>query len=244
MLGVRGPGGHSDSRARGGPRQRRGGTPTWRSKGLSTTPQPAPARSGGHALDQSPNRAPPRMAPRHAFVVRGCAKRIAKHRPLTFGLVRHFSPCAQPNSDKRNLPRAAVFLGGYCRFAAVTAKVFAASRRSWRRSSPLRGGHGGGLFTPTQKTTQKFASHATSAGLFFRRSLLAAWGLRLFAALAPPGEFFGEIVERKRKNKPKKATSTGRWRWSCGGLRRAALEVTAVFCGHGRWLLAAVFLGF
>ena len=42
VLGVCGPGGHSDSRARGGgPRQRRGGTPTWRSKGSSTTPQAA-----------------------------------------------------------------------------------------------------------------------------------------------------------------------------------------------------------
>ena len=31
-------------------------------------------------------------------------------------------------SDRRNFPRAAVFLGGYCRFAAVTAEAFAASR--------------------------------------------------------------------------------------------------------------------
>ena len=66
-------------------------------------------------------------------------------------------------SDERNLPRAAVFLGGYGRFAAVTAEAFAASRRSWRRSLPLRGGHGGGLFYTDTKTTQKNASHATSA---------------------------------------------------------------------------------
>jgi len=67
--------------------------------------------------------------------------------------------------------------------------------------------------------------------------------LRLIAALAPPGEFFGEIIEKKKK-KAEKATSTGRGRWSCGGLRRAALEVTAVFCGHGRWFILEVFFGF
>ena len=59
------------------------------------------------------------------------------------------------NSDQRKPPRAAVFLGVYGRFAAVTAEVFvfffAASRRSWRRFFPLRAGHVGGLFTPTQK---------------------------------------------------------------------------------------------
>ena len=66
-------------------------------------------------------------------------------------------------SDQCNLPRAAVFPSGHCRFAAVTAEVIAASRRSWRRSLPLGGGHGGGLFTNNTKTTHKTASHATSA---------------------------------------------------------------------------------
>ena len=66
-------------------------------------------------------------------------------------------------SDVRNLPRPAVFLGGYGLFVAVTAEAFAASRRSWRRSLPLRGGHGGGLLYIDTKTTQKIASHATSA---------------------------------------------------------------------------------
>ena len=47
-----------------------------------------------------------------------------------------------------------------------------------------------------------------------------------------------------KQNKPEKATSTGRGRWSCGGLRRVALEVTAVFCGHGRCFFLEVFLGF
>ena len=82
------------------------------------------------------------------------------------------------SSDERNLPRAAVFLGGYGRFAAVTAEAFAASRRSWRRSLPLCGGHGGVFFYTDTKTTQENASHATSAFL----SQEPAWGLRLFAA--------------------------------------------------------------
>ena len=36
------------------------------------------------------------------------------------------------NSDERNLPRPAVFLGGYGRFVAVTAEAFAASRQHKR----------------------------------------------------------------------------------------------------------------
>ena len=64
--------------------------------------------------------------------------------------------------------------GGLRRFAAVMAEVFAPSWRSRRRS-----------FDANTKTTQKFASHATSA-CFLQEH---AWGLRLFAALAPPGEF-------------------------------------------------------
>jgi len=60
------------------------------------------------------------------------------------------------SDDERNLPRAAVLLGGDGRFAAITVEVFAASRRSWRRSLLLRGGHhAGGLFTPTQKQRKK-----------------------------------------------------------------------------------------
>ena len=128
--------------------------------------------------------------------------------------------------------------------------VMAASWRSRQRPSPLRGGHGGGLcpfvvvtaevfYTSTQKQRKK-SLHMRLPPF---SSQEPAWGLRLFAALAPPGEFFGEIIEKKKK-KAEKATSTGRGRWSCGGLRRAALEVTAVFCGHGRWFILEVFLGF
>ena len=128
--------------------------------------------------------------------------------------------------------------------------VMAASWRSRQRPSPLRGGHGGGLcpfvvvtaevfYTSTQKQRKK-TLHMRLPPF---SSQEPAWGLRLFAALAPPGEFFGEIIEKKKK-KAEKATSTGRGRWSCGGLRRAALEVTAVFCGHGRWFILEVFLGF
>ena len=146
-------------------------------------------------------------------------------------------------SDERNLPpRAAVFLGGYGRFAAVTAEAFAASRRSWRRSLPLCGGHGhgGGLFYTDTKTTQENASHATSA--FLSQEL--AWGLRLFAALAPPGEIFGEIVENKRKTSRKKPPPLAVGGGHVAVFGRAALEVTAVFCGHGRWFILEVFLGF
>ena len=122
-------------------------------------------------------------------------------------------------SDRRNLPRAAVFLGGYCRFAAVTAEASAASRRSWRRSLPLRGGHGGGLFYTDTKTTQRNASHATSA--FF---ITGAW-LRfapLLRGTCTARRKFRRNRRGKKQNKPKKATSTGRGRWSCGGLRRAS----------------------
>ena len=143
-------------------------------------------------------------------------------------------------SDRRNLPRAAVFLGGYCRFAAVTtAEAFAASRRSWRRSLPLRGGHGGGLFYTDTKTTQKFASHATSA-FFITGTCLGFAPLRGTCAAR---RFFRRNHRKKKGKKRGKATSTGRGRWSCGGLRRAVLEVTAVFYGHGRWFILEVFLG-
>ena len=144
-------------------------------------------------------------------------------------------------SDQRNLPRTAVFLGGYCRFAAVTAGVFAASRRSWWRSSPLCGGHGGGLLHQHKNNAK--IRFTCDFRLISRRNMLGVCASSRH--LRRQAIFFGEIVEKKGVNKPKKkATSTGRGRWSCGGLRRAALEVTAVFCGLDRWLLAAVFLGF
>ena len=129
--------------------------------------------------------------------------------------------------------------------------VIAASRRSRQRPSPLRGGRGGGLCPFVVVTAEVFLHrHKNNAKKMLHTRLppflsqVPAWGLRLFAALAPSGEIFGEVVGEKNKTSRKKATSTGRGRWSCGGLRRAALEVTAVFCGHGRWFFLESFLGF
>ena len=113
--------------------------------------------------------------------------------------------------------------------------VMAASRRSRQRPPPLRGGHGGGLcpfvvvtaevfLTPTQK--QRKNRFTCDFRLFF--STGACLGLRLSAALAPPGEFFGEIVGKKGGGKPRKATSTSRGRWSCGGLYRGDLFVIQI----------------
>ena len=111
------------------------------------------------------------------------------------------------NSDKRNLPRPAVFLGGYGRFVAVTAEAFAASRRSWRRSLPLRGGHGGGLLYIDTKTTQKIASHATSA-FFITGTCL---GFAPHRGTCAARRIFRRN-HRKKKKKAEKATSTGRGR--------------------------------
>ena len=88
---------------------------------------------------------------------------------------------------------------------------------------PLRGGHRGGLFYTDTKTTQKIASHATSALL----TQEPAWGLRLFAALAPPGAIFGEIVERDNNNK--KPEKPRHWPWAVvmwGSSPRRHMEVT------------------
>ena len=56
------------------------------------------------------------------------------------------------------------------------------------------------FYTDTKTTTQKIASRATSA--FFITG--ACLGLRLLAALAPPGEIFGEIVGGGNKTSRKK----------------------------------------
>ena len=100
--------------------------------------------------------------------------------------------------------------------------VIAASRRSRQRPSPLRGGHGvmAEVFVPSwlsrrrsflhrhKNNAKKIASHATSAFL----SQEPAWRLRRFAALAPPGGNFGEIVEKKGGGKLKK--SHLHWPWA------------------------------
>ena len=96
--------------------------------------------------------------------------------------------------------------------------VMAASWRSRQRPSPLRGGHGGGLcpfvvvtaevfYTSTQKQRKK-SLHMRLPPF---SSQEPAWGLRLFAALAPPGDFFGEIIEKKKKKAEK---SHLHWPWA------------------------------
>ena len=115
---------------------------------------------------------------------------------------------AQPRlRDPRNTPRASFFLGGYRlsplkRFAAVTAEVFAASRRSWRRSLPLRGGrHGGGLFTPTQQQRKKSISLPTSD---FRLFIAGTY----FLGVCAPSRYLCRkalFVRNRRKVTPKQA---------------------------------------
>ena len=100
--------------------------------------------------------------------------------------------------------------------------VIAASRRSRQRPSPLRGGHGhGGVlcpfavvtaevsFTPTQK--QRKNRFTCDFRLFYHRNLLGV--LRLFAALAPPGEIFGEIVGVEEGNKTSRKSHL-HWPWA------------------------------
>ena len=88
--------------------------------------------------------------------------------------------------------------------------VIAASRRSRQRSSPLRGGHGGGLcpfvvvtaevfFTPTQKQRKKSLHMRLPPFL----SQEPAWGLRLFAALAPPGAFSAKSKKKSKTSRKK-----------------------------------------
>ena len=89
------------------------------------------------------------------------------------------------------------------------------------------------------KTTQTIASHATSA-FFITGTCLGFAPLRGTCA----ARRFFRRNHKNKEEKTKKATSTGRGRWSCGGLRRADLKVTAVFCGHGRWFILEVFFGF
>ena len=119
--------------------------------------------------------------------------------------------------------------------------VIAASRRSRRRSSPLRGGHGGGLCPVVAIMTEVFLhQHKNNAKKllhmqlppFFRRNLL--WVCASSRHLRRQAHFSTKI-EENNQNKQKEVTSTGRGRWSCGGIRRAAVEITAVFGGHVRW---------
>ena len=79
---------------------------------------------------------------------------------------------------------------GLRRFAAVMAEVFAPSWWSRRRS-----------FIHRHKNNAKKSRHMRRPPF---SSQEPAWGLRLFTALAPPGDFFGEIIEKKKKKAEKK----------------------------------------
>ena len=131
--------------------------------------------------------------------------------------------------------------------------VMAASWRSRQRPSPLRGGHDRGIcpfvvvpaevfFTPTQKQRKK-TLHMRLPPFFITGTCFGFAPLR--GTCAARRDFRRNRRKRKtERKKPKIATSTSRGRWSCGSLRRAALKVTAIFCGHGRWFFLEVFLGF
>ena len=119
---------------------------------------------------------------------------------------------------------------GLRRFAAVMAEVFAPSWWSRRRS-----------FIHRHKNNAK-NRFTCDFRLFHHRNLLGVCASSRH--LRRQAIFSGRNHRKKEEKSRKKATSTGRGRWSCGGLRRAALEVTAVFCGHGRWFILEVFLGF
>ena len=115
------------------------------------------------------------------------------------------APSVQKSSSRCNLSRAAVFLGGYCRFAAVTVEVTAALRRSWRRSfAPSWRSRRRSFYTNT-KTTQKFASHATSA-CFFAGTCLGFAPLRGTCAAR-------RIFRRNRRKKKKKQAEKNHLHW-------------------------------
>ena len=118
---------------------------------------------------------------------------------------------------------------GLRRFAAVVAEVFAPSWWSRRRA-----------FIHRHKNNAK-SRFTCDFRLFHHRNLL---GVCASSRHLRRQAIFRQNHRKKEEKSRKKATSTGRGRWSCGGLRRAALEVTAVFCGHGRWFILEVFLGF
>ena len=124
--------------------------------------------------------------------------------------------------------------------------VIAASRRlRQRRPSPLRGGHGRGIcpfvvvtaevfFTPTQKQRKK--------PLRMLRLPPFGGGLRLLAALAPPGEIFGEIVGRGNKTSRKNISTALHWPWAVVMWRSSPRRLG----GHGgllRTRQVVVFLG-
>ena len=128
----------------------------------------------------------------------GCGAVIRAHRVIAS------AGCA---SDGCNLPQTAVFLGGSRRFSAVTAEVFAASRRSWRRSLPLRRRSRSheqrrSFYTNLKKYKNSLTAYLTSAS-FYRRDLLWVCAPS-FAVLAPPGVLLFTKSKPNNPNKPKK----------------------------------------
>ena len=97
--------------------------------------------------------------------------------------------------DERNLPRAAVFIGGCGRIAAITAGIFAASRRSLRsevRDLCSFAAVTSEVFFTNAKTTQKFALHSTSA-IFDRRNLLEVGTHSQYLRRLPPEDVKFEL---------------------------------------------------
>ena len=124
---------------------------------------------------------------------------------------------------------------------------------------PLRGGHGRGLRRFAAVMAEVFAPswwsrrgsfihrHKNNAKNRFTCDFRLFYHMNLLGVCASSRHLRRQANFRRNRReggKTEKATSTGRWRWSYGGLRRAALEVTAVFCGHGRCFILEVFFGF
>ena len=148
---------------------------------------------------------------------------------------------------------------GLRRVAAVMAEVFAPSWWSRRRS-----------FLHRQKNNAK-NRFTSDFCLFITGTCLGFAPLRGTCAVRrnfrrnrrgkgggsrkkpPPLAVGGSLRNKKgRAFRGGRIARECRWGWgsrvgghvACGGLRRAALEVTAVFCGHGRCFFLEVFLGF
>ena len=123
----------------------------------------------------------------------------------------------------------------------------AASRRSRRRSLPLRGGHGGGLcpfvnrggdvgglLIPMQKKRHN-SLHMRLPPFFSQVPALGFAPLR--GTCTARRSVWGKLKENNPNKHTQKNTSMAQAmhrRRSYCDLRRAAVKVTAVFCGHAQ----------